>query len=145
MTTQPSAAALQTLKRLTPTGQRAVILAALKGEEGQLFRDIIEKIHAVFTAMPKTYETDGQGGAAAAIAERLITVRKVEAGSPWPTPAALTAAVSQQLRSQGIPHAAAQYDAAGLCLTCGKTSDECPGVHTFVEIQTAARKAEVRK
>ena len=48
---------------------------------------------------------------------------------------------SDILRAQGIPHAPAKYDEAGLCLTCRNDATKCPGVHTFEEIQEAGRKA----
>jgi len=48
-------------------------------------------------------------------------------------------AVSDELRRLGIPHSPAQYDGTGTCLTCGKRREHCPGVHTFEEIQEAAR------
>lgn len=46
--------------------------------------------------------------------------------------------LSAKLRERGIPHSPAQYDSAGNCLTCGECG-RCPGVHTFEEIQNAAR------
>jgi hypothetical protein len=48
------------------------------------------------------------------------------------------AAVRAELRARGIPYAEAKRDAKGFCLTCGK-GFLCPGVHTFEEIQEAAR------
>jgi hypothetical protein len=53
------------------------------------------------------------------------------------------AALRNELRARGIPHADAQKDERGFCLTCGK-SLMCVGVHTFEEIQEAA-KAEKAK
>ncbi len=50
--------------------------------------------------------------------------------------------LSAKLRERGIPHSPAQYDSAGNCLTCGE-ADRCPGVHTFEEIQAAARRARL--
>jgi len=47
--------------------------------------------------------------------------------------------ISAELRKAGVPHSPAKYDEAGNCLTCG-CSWACPGVHTFEEIQEAARK-----
>lgn len=58
--------ALQTLATLTGPQQRRVMLDALRGEEGEHFARIIEGVHAAWEAMPKTYETDGQGAAAVA-------------------------------------------------------------------------------
>lgn len=59
---------------------------------------------------------------------------------PFESSNAFIAAISVELRRQGIPHSPAQYDEAGNCLTCGECG-RCPGVHTFEEIQQAARKA----
>ena len=56
----------------------------------------------------------------------------------------LTAALSALLREKGIPHSAAHRDNRGICLTCG-CSILCPGVHTFEEIQEAARAEKARK
>jgi len=61
---------------------------------------------------------------------------------PFDSSKAYTAAISVELRRQGIPHSPAQYDEAGNCLTCGECG-RCPGVHTFEEIQQAARKERV--
>ncbi len=47
-------------------------------------------------------------------------------------------ALSVRLRVLGIPHVSAPVDLAGRCLICGERS-VCPGVHTFEEIQEAAR------
>ena len=57
----PTTEALATFKNLTPPGQYAVVLEGMKGEEGQFFSDTITRIAAIWQAMPKTYETDGQG------------------------------------------------------------------------------------
>lgn len=55
---------------------------------------------------------------------------------------ALTSALSEALRNDGVPHATAKFDNK-VCLTCGCGLDNgCPGVHTFEEIQEANR-AEV--
>ena len=50
-------------------------------------------------------------------------------------------ALSYVLRLLKVPHAPAKYDEAGNCLTCGESSEHCPGVHTFEEIQAAGRAA----
>ena len=50
--------------------------------------------------------------------------------------------LSARLRRLGIPHSPAQYDEDGNCLTCGECG-RCPGVHTFEEIQAAARRARL--
>lgn len=55
-----------------------------------------------------------------------------------------TAAISAMLRAEGIPHSPAQKDKEGRCLTCGLIW-LCPGVHTFEEIQEAARRERVSK
>jgi len=62
----PQMEALATLRTLTAPAQRAVILAAARGEEAEHFLEIIDHIHAMWQAMPKTYETDGQGCSALA-------------------------------------------------------------------------------
>ncbi len=63
-------------------------------------------------------------------------------GKPFANKLFYTAAISVELRRQGIPHSPAQYDGAGNCLTCGECG-RCHGVHTFEEIQQAARKDKV--
>ena len=57
---------LDTLKLLTTPQQFAVITDAMMGEEGDAFIEIIDRVHATWQAMPKTYETDAQGCAALA-------------------------------------------------------------------------------
>ena len=47
---------LDTLKLLTTPEQFEVIYDALLGEEGDHFIAIIDRIHATWQAMPKTYE-----------------------------------------------------------------------------------------
>ena len=50
-------------------------------------------------------------------------------------------ALGAAMRAQGVPYAPAEKDADGVCLTCHKKV-LCPGVHTFEEIQEAARAAK---
>ena len=57
---------LDTLKLLTTAEQFEVITDAMLGEEGDHFIELIDRIHATWQAMPKTYETDAQGRAALA-------------------------------------------------------------------------------
>ena len=57
---------LDTLKLLTTPQQFEVITDAMMGEEGDHFIEIIDRVHATWQAMPKTYETDAQGRAAIA-------------------------------------------------------------------------------
>ena len=57
---------LDILKMLTTPEQYTVITDAMMGEEGDHFIELIDRIHAMWQAMPKTYETDGQGRAALA-------------------------------------------------------------------------------
>ena len=57
---------LDILKMLTTPEQYTVITDAMIGEEGDHFVELIDHIHAMWQAMPKTYETDGQGRAALA-------------------------------------------------------------------------------
>lgn len=52
---------LDILKMLTTPEQFEVITDAMMGEEGDAFIEIIDRIHATWQAMPKTYETDAQG------------------------------------------------------------------------------------
>jgi hypothetical protein len=53
------------------------------------------------------------------------------------------AALSVRLRVLGIPHVFAPVDIAGRCLICGERPG-CPGVHTFEEIQEAARAEKAK-
>ena len=57
---------LDTLKLLTTPEQFEVITDAMIGEEGDHFIEIIDRIHATWQAMPKTYESTAQGRAALA-------------------------------------------------------------------------------
>jgi len=57
---------LDILKMLTPPAQYEAIIAGMMGEEGDHFIKLIDRIHAMWQAMPKTYETNGQGCAALA-------------------------------------------------------------------------------
>ena len=57
---------LDTLKLLTTPEQYEVITDAMMGEEGDAFIEIIDRIHAAWQAMPKTYETDANRRAALA-------------------------------------------------------------------------------
>ena len=61
MNTNPTPEASATLRTLTTTEQYTVITDAMMGEEGDHFIELIDRIHAMWQAMPKTYETDGQG------------------------------------------------------------------------------------
>jgi hypothetical protein len=74
------------------------------------------------------------------IKHKLKDARYADGHNAWPSAEAMTADVSAELRRRGIPHSPAQYDTAGNCLTCGECG-RCPGVHTFEEIQKAAREA----
>ena len=57
---------LDNLKMLTSSAQYEAIIAGMMGEEGDHFVELIDHVHAAWQAMPKTYETDGQGRAALA-------------------------------------------------------------------------------
>ena len=57
---------LDTLKLLTTPEQYEVITDAMLGEEGDHFIEIIDRIHATWQAMPKTYESTAKGRAALA-------------------------------------------------------------------------------
>ena len=72
------------------------------------------------------------------IKHELKDARYADGRNAWDSAEAMTADVSAELRRRGIPHAPAQYDAGGNCLTCGECG-RCPGVHTFEEIQRADR------
>ena len=60
---------------------------------------------------------------------------------PFPNRESQIATLSRILRNEKIPHSPALYDEAGICLTCGEPAGNCPGAHTFEEIQQAAREA----
>ena len=57
---------LDTLKLLTTPAQFEVITDAMLGEEGDHFIGIIDRIHATWQAMPKTYGSTAKGRAALA-------------------------------------------------------------------------------
>ena len=57
---------LDILKMLTPPAQYEAIIDGMMGEEGDHFVELIDRVHAMWQAMPKTYETDAQGRAALA-------------------------------------------------------------------------------
>jgi len=73
------------------------------------------------------------------IKHKLKNARYADGRNAWDSSEDMTRDVSAELRRRGIPHSPAQYDAGGNCLTCGE-GGRCPGVHTFEEIQQAARK-----
>ena len=73
------------------------------------------------------------------IKHELKDVRYATGKGAWDSAEDMTRDVSAELRRRGIPHSPAQYDAGGNCLTCGE-GGRCPGVHTFEEIQEAARE-----
>ena len=54
------------LKQFIGKDQLRVMREACHGEEGAFFKTMIENLQKQIAAMPKTYETDGQGGAARA-------------------------------------------------------------------------------
>jgi hypothetical protein len=63
---KPTQEALNTFRAITPEGQFKTVLELMGGEEGQFFADTVTRLAGVFAAMPKSYETDGQGKAAVA-------------------------------------------------------------------------------
>ena len=63
---KPTTEAMGTLKSITPRGQYMAVLEGMRGEEGQFFADTVTRMAAVWDAMPKTYETAGQGKGALA-------------------------------------------------------------------------------
>ena len=66
MNTKPTPEAIATLRTLTTSEQFEVITDAMMGEEGDHFIELIDRVHTMWQAMPKTYETDAQGRAALA-------------------------------------------------------------------------------
>ena len=68
---------LDILKMLTPPAQYEAIIAGMMGEEGDHFVELIDRVHAMWQAMPKTYETDGQGCSA------LARLHYFTAGCDW--------------------------------------------------------------
>jgi len=59
-------AALRQIADYMPRGQRKAIEAGMAGEEAQFFYDKMVEMARNIEAMPKTYDTDGQGGKALA-------------------------------------------------------------------------------
>lgn len=57
--------------------QLSVMKANCKGEEGQFFKNMIKTLEAQIEAMPKTYETDGQGD------EAIATLHYFNSSSDW--------------------------------------------------------------
>ena len=134
----------------------AVIQACnIRGEHGQIvsedsIRDLLADAPALLRALRDLYEhcamvpvraeTDIGG-----MTKGLATIKAGKALIAKHTVHATTTAdvekLSAALRARGIPHSAAQYDENGKCLTCGESSEHCPGVHTFEEIQAAGRAA----
>lgn len=72
------------------------------------------------------------------VKHKLKNARYADGRNAWNSAEDMTRDISAELRRRGIPHAPAQYDAGGNCLTCGE-GGRCPGVHTFEEIQAAGR------
>ncbi|MCX5832000.1 MAG: hypothetical protein NT140_08955 [Deltaproteobacteria bacterium] len=65
------------LENFIGKSQMAAILSYCKGEEGEFYRAMLEKLENQIATMPKTYETDGQGEAAFA------TLHYFYGGSDW--------------------------------------------------------------
>lgn len=57
---------LPILKQIMSEGQLCAVADMTRGEEGQFFRNKMVELAEIFKAMPKTYETDGQGKEAVA-------------------------------------------------------------------------------
>lgn len=53
------------------------IRSAMRGEESEHFRELVKHWAQVITAMPKTYETDGQGDAA------VVHLHYFKSGADW--------------------------------------------------------------
>ena len=64
-------------------------------------------------------------------------------GKPFKFRFQLTRAVAMELRKEGIPYSGAHFDENDHCLTCKAHITKCPLIHTFKEIQEAARKDKV--
>ncbi len=65
------------LKHFIGRNQLSVILSNCRGEEGKYFRDMIGTLKAQIEAMPKSYETDGQGD------EAIAQLHYFNSGSDW--------------------------------------------------------------
>lgn len=65
------------LKHFIGSAQLSVMRSSVRGEEGEYFKVKIEEIKKLIAAMPKTYETDGQGDAAP------VTLHYFLNGSDW--------------------------------------------------------------
>lgn len=65
------------LKHFISKEQLSVIREACKGEEGEYFRDMLKRLESTIEAMPKPYETEGQGDQAKAILHYFL------GGSDW--------------------------------------------------------------
>lgn len=92
--TTPDAArrALGRLHDFIGAGQRAAILAGLRGEERAAFAEIVRDMCARLDAAPTTYETDGQGYAATAFLHYFIGgcdwwILELDRGADGDTPA----------------------------------------------------------
>ncbi|MEI9479799.1 MAG: DUF2958 domain-containing protein [Deltaproteobacteria bacterium] len=66
MTTTTFPNILILLAHLTGSQQRSAIHAAMRGEEGQFFREKLEALRQLWNAMPATYESVAKGRAALA-------------------------------------------------------------------------------
>jgi hypothetical protein len=65
-TLQQGLSALAEISVFVPRVQRKVIQSGMRGEEGQFFIDKMMELRARIMGMPKSYDTDGQGGRAIA-------------------------------------------------------------------------------
>lgn len=57
--------------------QLSVMKSACRGEEGQYFRDMIATLKKTISAMPQTYQTDGQGD------EAVVALHYFKGGCDW--------------------------------------------------------------
>ncbi len=55
---------IATLRKFVNPSQIQVMVQCARGEEGEYFRSMIERLASLVTTMPKTYDQDGMGDAA---------------------------------------------------------------------------------
>jgi len=65
------------LNQFIGRSQLSAMRSACRGEEGEYFRTMIENLKKTIAAMPKPYETDGQGD------EAFATLHYFKGGSDW--------------------------------------------------------------
>jgi hypothetical protein len=68
---------IQKLTGFISFGQNCALFSGLQGEEGKYFDDKINEMVEIIEKMPKTYETDGQGG------EAIVYLHYFVGGCDW--------------------------------------------------------------